>query len=105
MHFEDRVGRNLAIEAQAGHEWGYYPRMTADEALLFFAFDSSAADGDVGVVHTAFDDPAIDGAGVPRRSVELRTVALWDKPVCGGRHTEDESCLRFSVLSALALRD
>ena len=32
----------------------------------------------VGVVHTAFDDPAIDGAGVPRRSVELRTVALWD---------------------------
>ena len=52
--------------------------MTADEALLFFAFDSSAADGDVGAVHAAFDDPAIDAAGVPRRSVELRTVALWD---------------------------
>jgi hypothetical protein len=53
--------------------------MVADEAILFVTFDAAAAEGEaVGVVHTAFDDGAIDGAGVPRRSIECRTVAVWD---------------------------
>jgi len=80
MHYETRVGQNLAVGAEGceAHEWGYYPRLQVDEAIVFIAFDYKACDGRVGVVHTAFEDCAIDGAGVPRRSIELRTVAFWD---------------------------
>jgi hypothetical protein len=81
MYFATRVGRNLAVDGTHAqqHEWGYYPRMGPGEAILFVTFDAAAVEGGaVGVVHTAFDDDAIDGAGVPRRSVECRTVAIWD---------------------------
>ena len=82
MHYEARVGQNLALgsDASDAHEWGYYPRMVDDEAIVFVTCHSEHAQrkGAVGVVHTAFDDPSIDGAGVPRRSVELRTVAWWE---------------------------
>lgn len=84
MHFAERTGQNLACEARAAHEWGYFPRMTCDEAIVFVTYDSERAHTGVGVVHTAFEDASIDGAGVPRRSVELRTVAIWDGEHQGG---------------------
>ena len=79
MHYESRVGQNLAVEGrQDQHEWGYYPKMTTDEAILFVTYDSAMTMEKVGVVHTAFDDASIDWTGVPRRSIECRTVAMWD---------------------------
>ena len=55
--------------------------MTAGEALIFKVFDSSQAPGVPRFVfHTAFDDPTTPADAPPRRSVELRTVALWDAP-------------------------
>jgi hypothetical protein len=79
MHFEHRIGQNLALSSKESerHEWGYYPRMRHDEAICFITYDSSKATREVGVVHTAFEDPSIDGHGVRRQSVELRTVAMW----------------------------
>ena len=82
MHFATRVGQNLPVDGveAAAHPWGYFPLMTPSEAIYFITFDSArhAEEDGVGVVHTAFDDPSIS-ADVPRRSVELRTVAIWDE--------------------------
>lgn len=79
MMYEDRIGENYALhnEQSDSHEWYYYPRMLANEALLFKVFDS-AEDVPRFVFHTAFDDPSTPEGAPPRRSVEVRTIALWD---------------------------
>ena len=55
----------------------YYPRMVPDEALLFKVFDSEK-DVPRFVFHTAFDDPTAPVDAPPRKSIEVRTIALWD---------------------------
>ena len=89
MHYADRIGQNLAVDAAAAatHSWGYFPQMREEEALLFVTYDSECHGGpharrstaDVGVVHSAFDDPSTPAEAPPRRSIELRTVAVWEK--------------------------
>ena len=71
MFFEHRVGQNLALEGRAvgEHAWGYFPRMSDREAIVFLSFDSACEGEAVGVVRTAFDDPSISArADAPRRS-------------------------------------
>ena len=70
---------SLGNATAARHQWAYYPRMAAEEALLFKTFDS-CEDGSTPrfVFHTAFDDPTTPDDAPPRRSIEVRTVALWD---------------------------
>uniref|UniRef100_A0A7S0L804 Methyltransferase n=1 Tax=Coccolithus braarudii TaxID=221442 RepID=A0A7S0L804_9EUKA len=79
MMYPDRVGENYALknESADAHQWFYYPLMVADEALLFKVFDS-APDETRFVFHSAFEDPSTPADAPPRRSVEVRTIALWD---------------------------
>lgn len=57
------------------HRWWYFSGMNKDEALLlkFHDSDDSVA---CKVPHTAFHDPSAN-ATVPRRSIELRSVAYF----------------------------
>ncbi|MGI9612033.1 MAG: CmcJ/NvfI family oxidoreductase [Acidimicrobiales bacterium] len=59
------------------HRWWYYPNMTPDEVLL-----SKQLDARNGVAHqcphTSFIDESRPGDTLPRRSVELRILAVFD---------------------------
>jgi hypothetical protein len=81
MHYPERIGENWSLgnAGAASHRWMHFPAMTADEALIFKVFDSSEA-GVRFVFHTAFDHPTTPADAPPRRSIELRTLALWDTP-------------------------
>jgi hypothetical protein len=58
------------------HRWHYFSRLTADEVIVFKAFDS--AQPHLNVAHTAFDDPSAPADAEPRSSIEARFVAFFD---------------------------
>ena len=37
---ERRQGQNLSLRYSPHHRWAYYPRMTRDEALVFYSTES-----------------------------------------------------------------
>jgi hypothetical protein len=58
------------------HRWFYFPKMTADEALLLKCYDS-ATDGRARFApHTAFVDPTTPEDAPPRESIELRALVF-----------------------------
>ncbi|GHP01387.1 hypothetical protein PPROV_000014300 [Pycnococcus provasolii] len=79
MVYDDRVGGNYALRYSREHLWFYYPRMNKEECLLFKTFDSRE-DVPRFVFHTAFDDPSAPVPPHPRRSIEIRAVAVLPKP-------------------------
>ena len=54
----------------------YYPQMTKDECLVFKVYDKKA-DGPRFVFHTAFDDPRSPEDAIPRKSIEVRCLAVF----------------------------
>ena len=100
-----RVGENYSLPAAAAHhpahQWYFYPRMTADEALLFTVYDrrhaavaenssSSSTDPARGFVfHTSFESPEEaqarangDARAVPpRKSIEIRAIVVFRDPM------------------------
>ena len=73
------VGFNNSVGFAPAHEWYYFPKMKADEALLFYTYDGSAEPPRF-VFHSAIDvqaDAERGGSVRPRRSIECRCLAVW----------------------------
>ena len=75
--FPTRAGENYSLVHSESHLWYYFPLMTADEVMLFSVYDRQA-DTPRFVFHTAFDLPDTPSDAPPRRSIELRTIAIWE---------------------------
>lgn len=77
--YPDRVGETYQLLHNPAHRWFYYPRMQRDEALVFKTYDS-ARDGRARFVpHTSFDDPTAPADAPPRRSIEVRAFAFFER--------------------------
>jgi len=78
MHYPERVGENYSLTFNKRHMWYYYPRMVKDECLVFKTYESRK---DVlrYCFHTAIDDPETREDAPPRRSVEVRCVAVMPR--------------------------
>lgn len=76
--YADRVGEIYYGAYRPSHRWVYYPRMEVDEALLIKGFDS-AEDGRARfVLHTSFQDPSVPADRLPRHSIEVRSLLIFD---------------------------
>jgi hypothetical protein len=77
MVYPHRTGEEFRSRHSPRHRWYYYPRMTADEAVLIKVFDS-ATDGPARFsLHSAFDDPTTSVDAPPRESIEARTLVFY----------------------------
>ena len=62
----------------ASQRWFYYPRMTADEALVLRFYDTREPLGARrGVFHVAVDDPGTPSGAKRRESVDIRVAATF----------------------------
>jgi hypothetical protein len=74
--YPGRNGETYSVKFNAGHRWLYFPKMSADEALLLKCYDS-ATDGRARFApHTAFIDPTTPTDAPPRESIEVRTLVF-----------------------------
>jgi hypothetical protein len=69
-------GFNLSYSA--AHRWYYAPRMQPDEMLAFKLFDTES-DRIQWTAHTAFSDPSASADAPPRESIEIRTLAFFER--------------------------
>lgn len=76
LFYRERVGEIYYVEYRARHEWYYFPRMRADEALLLKCFDSDPARARFGA-HAAFEHPHTPPDALPRESIEARAFAFF----------------------------
>lgn len=67
-------GFNIAYNPE--HRWWWFPDMQPDEVLVFKLFDSDGGKPQL-TAHTAFDDPGSSMDALPRRSLEVRTIAIF----------------------------
>ena len=78
LQYSERTGEVYSVRFNPAHRWFYQSRMRADEVLLLKCFDA-AEDGRARyTAHCAFHDPNAPPNPVPRRSIEVRTMALFD---------------------------
>jgi len=69
----DRTGELQLAHYNELHQWYYYPKMTADEILVFKTYDS-ATDGTTRyTLHTSFDE----GNSLDRESIETRCFVFY----------------------------
>ena len=61
------------------HQWYYFSAMRRDEALVFKVFDSKQDGRARFVPHTSFENPLAPADALPRRSIEIRTLAFFDE--------------------------
>ena len=103
IHYVDRVGENYFVSPPAAsdrkeHGWYYCPEMTMDEVILLKQWDSRGAvacgahsdgeeekNGDESktstfTIHSAFIDPTYGNDALPRKSIEVRCIVIWDEP-------------------------
>ncbi|MBN43123.1 MAG: methyltransferase [Alphaproteobacteria bacterium] len=62
----------------ANHRWYYFPRMTADEVLLFKNYDTRTDGTARFALHSAFEDPATPANPAPRQTIETRAFVFYD---------------------------
>jgi len=62
----------------ANHRWYYFPRMTANEVLLFKNFDTLTDGTARYALHSAFEDPTSPPDPAPRESIESRCFLFFD---------------------------
>ena len=76
-HSKDRIGEVQQVIFNPDHQWFWYPRLQADEAILIRTYDS-ATDGRARFsVHTAFEDPTAPANALPRESIETRAFLFF----------------------------
>ena len=66
----------LLLRYNPAHRWLFYSDMARDEVLVFKRHDTDARQPHW-VPHSAFNDPRVAPGGVPRASIEIRTIAYW----------------------------
>ena len=76
LRFPDRTGETYSLLHSEAHRWFYYPRMEKDECLVFKVYDKKE-DGPRFVFHTAFSDPSSPPDAPPRKSIEVRCLAVF----------------------------
>jgi hypothetical protein len=77
--YKDRVGEIASVRHSPKHRWVFFSRMTPDEVVLIKCHDT-ARDGRARIsFHSAFVDPTAPVAAKPRQSIELRTIAFFDR--------------------------
>ena len=74
--YADKVTETYSFNFSRGHRWYYFPRMQANEALLFKGYDSDLTARARFTAHTAFDDPTVSGKILPRESIEVRAMVF-----------------------------
>ncbi len=69
----------LAGEHTQGHRWFTFPNLTADEVVMFRAYDSALATAakPFWTPHCAFADVTAGAHPPPRESVEMRAICLF----------------------------
>jgi hypothetical protein len=77
--YPGRVGQTYRLSYNPAHQWYYFPDMRRDEALVFKVFDSKKDGRARFVPHTSFDNPLAPADALPRRSIEIRTLAFFDE--------------------------
>ena len=77
--YPDRVGQTYRLSYNPAHEWYYFSAMRRDEALVFKVYDSKKDGRARFVPHTSFDNPLAPADALPRRSIEIRTLAFFDE--------------------------
>jgi hypothetical protein len=77
--YPDRVGQTYRLTYNPAHQWFYFPAMRRDEALVFKVYDSKKDGRARFVPHTSFDNPLAPADALPRRSIEIRTLAFFDE--------------------------
>ncbi len=77
-HSKDRIGEVQQVIWNEDHDWVWFPRMSADEALLIKTYDSSDDGRAKFSVHTAFEDPTAPADACPRESIETRAFVFFD---------------------------
>ncbi|THV02829.1 hypothetical protein K435DRAFT_917967 [Dendrothele bispora CBS 962.96] len=77
--YPDKEGEALGVRYNPEHKWKYLKGMTPDDFVLIKCYDSKE-DGSVSVLtpHTAFEDPSTPKDALPRESIELRFLILYD---------------------------
>ncbi|MGR8920221.1 MAG: CmcJ/NvfI family oxidoreductase, partial [Gammaproteobacteria bacterium] len=77
LRYADRTGEIYSVRYSARHRWFFLGDMQADEVMLLKCFDS-AGDGRARyTAHSGFRDPAAGDDVLPRRSIEVRTIAFF----------------------------
>lgn len=77
LKYRDRTGEIYSFSFSENHRWYFLRNMQDDEILLLKCFDS-ATDGRARyTAHSAFRDPRAPADVLPRRSIEVRTIAYF----------------------------
>merc|ERR1719247_2245421 len=72
--------RNNGTAAIEQHGWYYYPKMTANEAVIFKQYDETKSEAQV-CIHAAIDLEEDGPKPLPeRQSIEVRAIVLFDGP-------------------------
>jgi hypothetical protein len=72
-------GQIYSVRHNAGHRWFYVSEMWPDEVLLLKCYDSRADGRARFTPHTGFKNPACPPDFVPRESIEVRTLLVFDE--------------------------
>ena len=75
------TGQIYSVLHNPAHRWFYVPDMQPDELLLLKCFDSRSDGRARFMPHTGFANPACPSDFVPRESIEVRTLVVFDEPV------------------------
>jgi len=77
LRYPDRTGETYAVTYNPSQRWYYFPKMTADEAVLIRCFDSARSGAARFSAHGAFDDPQTPADAPPRESIEVRALVFF----------------------------
>jgi hypothetical protein len=77
LRYPDRTGETYAVTYNPNQRWFYFPKMTADEAILIRCFDSARSGAARFSAHGAFDDPETPADAPPRESIEARALLFF----------------------------
>jgi hypothetical protein len=76
--FPDRRGETYGVAYNPEHRWLYIPDVRPDEAILIKCWDSDESVARF-APHSAFRDPTTSPGTPPRQSIEIRTMAFFDR--------------------------
>lgn len=78
IYYRDRTGYTYLVHHNPDHQWFYLSEMMPDETLLIKCYDNRLPQTIAAHSGFAFDNPP---AGyLPRQSIELRALVIYDDP-------------------------
>ena len=77
LHYRDRDGEIFVMRYSPKHRWWYFPRMTAEHAIMLKTYESETDGRARFVGHSAFIDPNTPPDAPMRESIEIRTMAFF----------------------------